>query len=131
MHTINPVTGNRDELLVELAVGLGQTLASAEHPGSPYRLVGNKLTGEVRMLAFANFSEAIFPDAQEGTVTRTLDYSGIAFSTNASYRESLGKRLTTVGKIVEETLGAPQDIEGVLAGETLYLVQSRPQQGVF
>lgn len=131
MHTINPATGSRDELLVELAVGLGQTLASADHPGSPYRLIGNKLTGEVRMLAFASLSAAVFPDAQEGTVARTLDYAGMAFSTNASYRESLGKRLAAVGKIVEETLGAPQDIEGAVAGETLYLVQSRPQQGVF
>ena len=128
IHTVNPATGSPDELLVELAVGLGQTLASAEHPGTPYRLVGNKLTGEVRMLAFASLSTAIFPGAQGGTITETLDYSGMAFSTNASYRESLGKRLAAVGKIVEETLGAPQDIEGAVAGETLYLVQSRPQQ---
>ena len=131
MHTVNPATGNLDELLMELVVGLGQTLASADRPGSPYRLVGNKLTGEIRLLAFANFSKAAFPDAQAGAFAETVDYSQIAFSINASHRESLGRRLTAVGKFVEEGLGTPQDIEGVVVGETLNLVQSRPQQGVF
>lgn len=130
MHTVNPATANPDELLVELVVGLGQTLASADRPGNPYRLVGNKLTGKIRLLGFANFSKAVFPDAQGGTLVKTLDYSRVKFSTSASYRESLGKRLTAMGRFIEEALGAPQDIEGVTDGEILYLVQSRPQQGV-
>jgi hypothetical protein len=115
-------------MLVELVVGLGQTLASAEQPGTPYRLVCNKVTGVIRMLAFANFSEAVFPDAEEGVVNKKLDYSKIEFSTNASCRESIGNRLGSIGGLVEAVLGGPQDIEGVLAGEIITLVQSRPQQ---
>lgn len=130
IHTVNPVTMNPDELLVELVVGLGQALASADCPGNPYRLVGNKLTGEVRLLAFANFSRAIFPNPRGGTFAETPNYSQTQFSLDASFRQFLGKTLTAVGSFVERALGTPQDIEGVIAGETVYLVQSRPQQGV-
>lgn len=130
LHTVNPVTGNPEELLAELVVGLGETLAAADRPGNPYRLVAHKSTGKVRTLAFANLSEAVFPGAAGGTVTRVVDYSKVAFSTDAALRQTLGRQLTAAGKLVEEALAAPQDIEGVLAGETLTLVQSRPQQGL-
>jgi phosphoglucan,water dikinase len=128
MHTRNPLSENPDEMLVELVVGLGQTLASAEQPGTPYRLVSNKVTGDIRMLAFANLSEAVFPAAKEVTVTKKLDYSKIKFSINTSCRESIGKRLGSIGGLVETATGGPQDIEGVIAGRTIFLVQSRPQQ---
>ena len=130
LHTVNPVTGNPEELLAELVVGLGETLASADHPGNPYRLVAHKRTGEVRTLAFANFSEAVFPGTAGGTVSRVVTYSNVAFSTDPALHQTLGRKLATAGKLVEEALAAPQDIEGVLAGETLTLVQSRPQQGL-
>ena len=128
MHTRNPLSENPDELLVELVVGLGQTLASAEQPGTPYRLVFNKVTGDIHMHSFSNFSEAVFPAAKAGTVTEKLDYSKIKFSTNASHRASMGKRLGSIGGLVEVAFGGPQDVEGVIAGEVIFLVQSRPQQ---
>jgi len=130
MHTLNPAKQNPDEVLIELVVGLGETLASAEHPGNPYRMVCNKHTGKVSTLAFANFSQAILPDAEEGIVFKTLDYSKIKLSIHESYRESLGSRLAAIGGFVEAALGSPQDIEGIVAGQTTYLVQSRPQQGI-
>jgi len=130
LHTVNPVTGNPEELLAELVVGLGETLAAADRPGNPYRLVAHKRTGEVRTLAFANFSEAVFPGTAGGTVSRVVTYSNVAFSTDPALHQTLGRKLATAGKLVEEALAAPQDIEGVLAGETLTLVQSRPQQGL-
>src|SRR5208337_4758814 len=61
MHTWNPVTYNPDEVYIELAVGLGETLASAATPGSPYRMVCNKKTAETNMLSFASFSHALLP----------------------------------------------------------------------
>jgi phosphoenolpyruvate synthase/pyruvate phosphate dikinase len=35
-----------------------------------------------------------------------------------------------IAAFVEKKMGKPQDIEGVLSGEEIYLVQARPQQGV-
>lgn len=62
MHTVNPINHNPDEIYVELVVGLGETLASSEAPGIPYRMVCNKHTGAVQMLAYASFSHAAWPD---------------------------------------------------------------------
>lgn len=130
MHTVNPVNANNDEVYIELAVGLGETLASGEMPGTPYRMICSKRTGSVRMTAFASFSRAVWPDPEgEGVFHQIVDYSRIELSQNKELRDRLGMRLGAVGRFVEEALGRPQDIEGLLRGETIYLVQSRPQQG--
>ncbi len=69
LHTVNPLDGNSREVYAELAVGLGQTLVSGAMPGNPYRLVCNKHSGQVRTLAFANFSQAL-RTGQEGRGAR-------------------------------------------------------------
>lgn len=39
----------------------------------------------------------------------------------------VGKKLAEVGKQLEVAFGAAQDVEGAFVGETLYIVQTRPQ----
>ena len=90
-------------------------------------MVCNKSTGEMHMLAFANFSHAIWPDKAEGLLRKNVDYSGISMSMNAEFRKTLGNRLADVGRFVEDAFGQPQDIEGAVIGDDIYLVQSRPQ----
>lgn len=46
MHTVNPSNLNPRECLVELVVGLGETLASAACRGNPFRMVGDKESGQ-------------------------------------------------------------------------------------
>jgi phosphoglucan, water dikinase len=73
LHTASPLDRNPAVLYAELAVGLGETLASGTR-GSPYRLLVNKATGEVLTLAFANFSEALMsqgPDKDSVSVGGT------------------------------------------------------------
>jgi hypothetical protein len=60
LHTASPLNGNPLAAEVEIAAGLGETLASGKR-GSAWRLEINKSTGEVKTLAFANFSEALLP----------------------------------------------------------------------
>jgi phosphoglucan,water dikinase len=129
MHTINPVTYNKAEVYIELAVGLGETLAAAGTPGVPYRMLFNKQTDEVRMLAFASFSHALWPGPSGGTIMKTIDYSDIGLSKNKTYRDLMGGRLGSIGQFIERALGHPQDLEGVVSGNEVYLVQSRAQQG--
>jgi phosphoglucan,water dikinase len=43
---------------------------------------------------------------------------------------ALGKRLAALARVIEEEFGSPQDIEGAIVGDQVYLVQSRPQQGL-
>ncbi|MGO9016625.1 MAG: PEP/pyruvate-binding domain-containing protein [Dissulfurispiraceae bacterium] len=129
MHTINPVTYNKEEIYIELAIGLGETLAAAGESGVPYRIVCNKQTKKVRMLAFASFSHALWPGHSGGIIMKTIDYSDISLSENRTYRNLIARRLGSIGQFVEKALGHPQDIEGVVSGDEIYLVQSRAQQG--
>ncbi len=129
MHTVNPISRARDEVYVELAAGLGEVLASASIPGSPYRLVCNKTSQETRILAFASFSDAIQPDSAGGTARRVVQYSGLRLSRDPEFARSVGERLAAIARFLEDALGGPQDIEGAMVGEAVYILQSRPQQG--
>jgi phosphoglucan, water dikinase len=130
MHTVNPATGKRDEVYMELAAGFGEALTAGKVPGAPYRMVCNKNTGVVRMLSFASFSQAFVPGSPGGLARKVMDYSRTTLSTDERFRTALGERLMNVAAFVEKGLGGPQDIEGVISGEEICLVQSRPQQGV-
>lgn len=130
LHTVNPLTRNPAEVYAEIVVGLGETLVGGAVPGNPYRLLCSKQSGEVVALAFANFSHAFWPKPGGGTRREVLDYSRVSLSCELSNLLKLGQRLGRVGEFVERGLGVPQDIEGVVAGQKLYLVQTRPQQGL-
>jgi phosphoglucan,water dikinase len=153
LHTLSPITQDPRTLYAEIAVGLGETLVSAATAGGPYRLTCDKSSGAVAILAFANFSQASRPNpwqrlenartpgspspteksesgSLEALVRETLDYSRIDLSREPSQLETLGRRLCRIGTYVEQALGKPQDIEGAVVKDTIYLVQTRPQQGL-
>jgi phosphoglucan,water dikinase len=131
MHTANPQTNSRDEAVVELAVGLGEVLASSSLPGTPCRLVCDRRSDRVQVQTCASFSFALRPSpGAERIVRERLDYSGVAMSADESVAQRLGKRLAQIATFLEGELGCPQDVEGVCIGEDIYLVQTRPQQGL-
>jgi phosphoglucan,water dikinase len=132
LHTVHPLTGNRDEALAELAVGLGEVLASAPVPGVPYRMTCDRRTGAATLTACATFAVALRPaDADAGGVRReTLDYSKVPLSADPAASRRLGERLAKVAAFLEERLGRPQDVEGAWTGDEVHVVQARPQQGL-
>ncbi len=79
------------------------------------------------MLAFANFSHALWPDTAGGICRRIVDYSRIELSRDAEMQDKVGGRLAAIGHSIEEAFGRPQDIEGVIVGDDVYVVQSRAQ----
>ena len=130
LHTVNPLNHDVCEVYAEIAVGLGETLASAGERGNPYRLICDKNSGATTTLALASFSCALFPDPAGGVRRSVVDYSQINLSRDAGARKQLGKKLAAVACFVEATFQKPQDIEGAVVGNDIYLVQSRPQQGL-
>jgi phosphoglucan,water dikinase len=130
LHTVNPVSHNPRECYVELVVGLGETLASAAARGTPYRLLCDKESGRTTPLAFASFSHALEVQPDGRLVERRVDYSRFPFTTDAALRAKLGARLAIMASFLERAFGVPQDVEGVVRGEEIILVQSRPQQGI-
>ena len=131
MHTADPHTGSRALASVELAVGLGETLASAAQPGTPYRLLCDRTTRQATLTRLASFSFALQLVADgQGLERQPLDYGAVPLSADPRVAERLGKRFVDIAAFLEEHLGSPQDVEGVIASNDLYLVQTRPQQGI-
>lgn len=129
MHTADHLSGDRDQASVELAVGLGETLASATQPGTPYRMRCNRNSGAAELTACASYSLALRADTTTGITTDLIDYSTVPLSSDPSAAPALGRRLAKVAEFLETELGCPQDVEGVVAGGNLHIVQTRPQQG--
>jgi phosphoglucan,water dikinase len=130
VHTVNPISRDEDEIYIELAVGLGETLATGIAKGTPYRFACGKSSGKTRAVSFASMETALFPDAEGGIATVTVDYSKIPLTTDPEARKRLIGRLAAVAARVEKELGGPQDIEGAVSDNKVYLFQSRPEQGV-
>jgi hypothetical protein len=93
-------------------------------------MVCDKHLGAATTLAFANFSQALWPDPAGGVSPKIVDYSRIAMSCEADARKRLGRRLASIAQLVEMAFQKPQDIEGAVVGTEIYLVQARPQQGL-
>ena len=130
MHTVDPGTKDREIAYAELAIGLGETLASASQPGTPYRLRCNRTTGEAALVNCASFSYALRPAPGGRLAKERLDYSAKPLATQTAAAGALGGRLAAIASLLEERLGCPQDVEGVLTNDKLCIVQARPQQGV-
>jgi len=162
LHTVNPVTGNADEMLGEVVVGLGETLVS-NTPGDPLSFTCARDGSDMRFLTLPSKRTALYPtdpanaviarsdsnaeDLEDfagaglydsvllgpGTTEVVLDYSKAnspahRLLNDANFRGQLAKTLAVTGVVVESALGTgPQDIEGVVAGGRVHIVQARPQ----
>lgn len=129
LHTLSPTDQDHSSVEAEVASGLGETLASGTR-GTPWRLSSGKFDGSVRTLAFANFSEEMVlgtGPANGEVVHLTVDYSKKPLTVDPVFRQQLGQRLGAVGLFLERKFGCPQDVEGCLVGEDIYIVQTRPQ----
>lgn len=131
MHTADPATGNQDLALVELAAGLGETLASACQPGTPYRLQCNRISGETDLIRHASFSFALRAGGSQPDIKKEpLDYAQIPLSNDPDVGRRLGRHFAVIASFLEERLGRAQDVEGVIVDNEIYLVQTRTQQGL-
>lgn len=130
LHTLSPTDNDRNVVEAEIAPGLGETLASGTR-GTPWRLSSGKFDGSVKTLAFANFSEEMLVGragpADGEVIHLTVDYSKKPLTLDPVYRRQLGQRLCAVGFFLERKFGCPQDVEGCLVGNDVYIVQTRPQ----
>jgi len=126
----NVVECDAGAVYLEFCVGLGETLASASEPGTPYRLVVQKKAPHaVRVLSLGSFSFGL-QDADGGPVAVHVNYSKERLSTDQAFLEQLAREVAQVATKVEESYGLPMDLEGVVLeqekGREVHLVQARP-----
>ncbi|MFF4576582.1 PEP/pyruvate-binding domain-containing protein [Streptomyces sp. NPDC001410] len=120
LFTANPLTGARDEVVIDAAWGLGEAVVSGLV--TPDHITADKVTGEVKQMEVADKTVLTAPTAG-GTGERAVeaDRRGSAVLDASRVAE-----LVRLGAAVEAHYGAPQDIEWCLADGRLWIVQSRP-----
>ncbi len=122
MFTVNPATGDRDELVIESSFGLGEAVVSGSV--SPDRYLVGKDPLRLRRRDIHCKELTIEYDGQGGTCQRAL-------SREEGSRPTLEDRevlaVAALGLRIEEHYGSPQDTEWAFDPEgTLWMLQSRP-----
>ena len=123
-----------------MALGLGETLASGNVRGTPWRFDVSKETKKVTVKTFSSFGEMYVADESASYSSGALkmkrvfcDDSNHWLTTDEARRNKvIGERLGSIGMFLETSLGnnknIPQDVEGcILSDGTINIVQARPQ----
>ena len=152
LHTKNPFNDNMDEIYGEIVLGLGETLVGA-FEGRALSFVAAKNSDVFEVKAFPNKSVALrgsgfifrsdsnsedlpgFAGAglfdsivMEEAKENVLVYGNERIVIDREFRRSIILKIKQVGVMVEQFYdGVPQDIEGVVVGNKVYVVQARPQ----
>ena len=157
LHTANPVTGDPNEVFGEVCIGLGEALVGNEpgsalsftaaktagfpatvrslpskpvshHPATPgvaTIIARSDSNGEdLEGFAGAGLYDSVTADETE---SRFVDYSEEWLVWDAPRRSALMSKLAEVATAIEKEMGAPQDIEGCVIGDEIFVVQSRNQ----
>ena len=122
MFTVNPATGERDELVIEGSFGLGEAVVSGSV--SPDRYVVDKATLAIRRREVHHKDLLIEYAPDGGTQQRTLTEVQ-ALKPVLTDEEVVA--VAELGRRIEEHYGSPQDTEWAFDPDgTLWMLQSRP-----
>ncbi|MET4591062.1 PEP/pyruvate-binding domain-containing protein [Arthrobacter sp. 754] len=121
LFTANPLTGRRQQAVIDAGPGLGEAVVSGAV--NPDHFVVDPVTGTVLERRLGDKRIAVRPVIGGGTRTVVSPNGGAA----ACLTDRQAGELAALGLQVENIFGAPQDIEWAIAGDgRLWLVQSRP-----
>ena len=156
LHTCNPIDGNPNEIFGEVCIGLGEALVGNE-PGSALSFTAKKAKGfpsvirslpskpvshhppgdkttiicrsdsngeDLEGFAGAGLYESVTVDPTE---TKVINYAEEWMVWDAERRTKLVAKLSELAVAIEVEMKSPQDIEGCIVGNTIYILQSRNQ----
>ncbi|MFH1439371.1 MAG: PEP/pyruvate-binding domain-containing protein [Candidatus Woesearchaeota archaeon] len=129
MFTVNPVTKNYDEVLIEGNFGLGETVVSGEVTPDSYFI--DKNTYKINQKHVSEKTWGLFRGVdsetnQVGNVKKQVDdIPGIEPNDQLLSDEDL-KELTEIGKNIEKHYDKPMDIEWAWYKGKFYILQARP-----
>ncbi len=122
MFTVDPSTGERDQLVIEGSFGLGEAVVSGSV--SPDRYVVRKSDMSILTRSVKPKELVIEPAEGGGTLTRELSASE---SMQAVLDDAEVTRLAELGLAIEEHYGSPQDTEWSFDPDGgVWMLQSRP-----
>lgn len=119
LFTLNPVTGNNTEMVLNATWGLGEALVSGQV--NPDTFILDKASGDIK-------------DAQKGdkaVMTATTEQGTAEVPVAEAQRQALAltpaqaAELVRLGRAIEAHFGTPQDIEWAIAGGQAHILQAR------
>lgn len=123
LFTANPVTGRRQEAVIDASPGLGEAVVSGAV--NPDHFVVDTVTGEVRERRIGDKRVRIRALPAGGT--ERVEDKRIEETSRACLDDAQLVALAAIGNQVEEHYGEPQDIEWAIDRDgTLWLLQARP-----
>jgi phosphoenolpyruvate synthase/pyruvate phosphate dikinase len=120
VFSANPVTGSRDEVLINASWGLGESIVSGTVTPDTYVIRKSDLAVVSRDIGDKHRMTVLAPrGTQEVAIPRRQQRS-------PSIDDDQVVELARLGIALEATMGWPVDIECAYRGRELYLLQCRP-----
>ncbi|ASJ04123.1 phosphoenolpyruvate synthase [Thermococcus barossii] len=129
MFTANPVTNDRNEIMINASWGLGEAVVSGSV--TPDEYIVEKGTWKIKEKFIAKKEVMVVrnPETGKGTVyVKVADYLGPEWVEKQVLTDEQIIEVAKIGAKIEEHYGWPQDIEWAYDKDDgkLYIVQSRP-----
>lgn len=122
MFTVDPVTGNRNQIVIEAGFGLGEAIVLGAV--TPDRYLVDKQKLEILDKEINRQQWCIVRDEERNKDIHKALKPEFAKSQKLSDEKIL--ELAKLGLAIEKHYGAPQDTEWAMSHDELYMVQSRP-----
>jgi pyruvate,water dikinase len=121
--SVDPVRGSLQEILINAAFGLGESVVAGDAPVDEFRLRRDDLTLVESAIAPKRAAIVSLGAGAQGTKTVALPE---ALHDAPALDATRAKRVAELALAAEKRQGFPQDIEWAFHGERLYLLQTRP-----
>src|SRR5215216_4379377 len=120
LFTANPVTGARDEVLINAALGLGEVVVGGRTTPDSFILDHATLRVKERQTGRQEVETAL---SEQGTTERPL---GPERAAQPTLEDTQLARLAEIGLSIERHFDGPQDIEWAYADDHFWVLQARP-----
>ncbi|MBC2717072.1 MAG: hypothetical protein HF978_17345 [Desulfobacteraceae bacterium] len=125
--TVNPLTGNKEELLIDAGYGLGEAVVSGKI--TPDHYVIGKEKREIKAVTSGYKKFKIELDGKKGHGNCRIELSEEEAVKECLAPEQI-KEIAGLGIEVEKHYRCPQDVEWAYAGGKLYILQARRITGL-
>jgi pyruvate,water dikinase len=128
MFTANPITGARDEIIIESNWGLGESIVSGEAIVD-YFVMTRDTPPRIKVKKVQNKNIMVTVDREKGIGRKKYELKGNAITDSTLSDEQLVE-LAELGPKIEEVFQYPQDIEWAYENGQLFILQSRNVKGL-
>ncbi|MDO8740096.1 MAG: PEP/pyruvate-binding domain-containing protein [Candidatus Woesearchaeota archaeon] len=119
IFSINPVTQNKEEIIIEGAYGLGEAVVLGAL--TPHSYVIDKKTHKVKNKSISKLEWGYYRSKSGKTEKRNISHGHIEV-----LNENEAKGLVKFTKEIEKHYSIPMDIEWAIEGGKIYILQARP-----